>query len=101
MEQVNILDMIPGNMYFIDYDGYKYNSYIYLGKHFYRMDDAQYMFERNYTTEKKIKNNKLYLWSPFHYKICRKTNIRNKILKQVLLSFLDESMSEIISQKYL
>ena len=93
MERVNLNDMIPGSVYYINYDGYKYNNYMYLGKHFYRMDDAQYMFG----TGKK----KLYLWSPFTYKIYQKTKVRNRILKTVLSSFLDESMAEVISEEYL
>ena len=95
MEEINIDDMIAGNVYSIDNDGYQYKNYIYLGKHFYRMDDAQYMFQHQ------LKNNKLNLWSPFRYKVYQKTKLRNKILKKVLCSFLDESMAEIISKTYL
>ena len=93
MEQLQLNDMVPGSIYSIDYDSYKYNDYIFLGKHFYRFDDAQYMFEKH--------KKKLYLWSPFTYKIYRKTKVRNRILKTILSSFLHEDMADVLSQELL
>ena len=53
MEQLQLNDMVPGSIYSINYDGYKYNNYIFVGKHFYRLDDAN-------TCLKKIKRNYIY-----------------------------------------